>query len=123
MAFSQKRSEAAFERIHELGGGGVWESDMVAISLDGTNIADDDLELFKDFDFVEILGLSDTKITDAGLVHLEQLTRLQTLALVNTKVTSAGVAKLRAALPNADIVTEPPPTNSTNPFTGESFGP
>jgi len=119
MAFSQEKAQAAFDRIHELGGGGVWESDMVAISLDGASITDDDLALFADFTVVEILSLSDTPITDAGLPHLYHLDRLETLSLVGTNVTSDGVAKLQAALPNAEISTVPTPKGAINPFTGE----
>ena len=62
MAFSQEKSEAAFNRIQELGGDGVWDADMVAITMDGTDITDDDLAMFEDCDFVQILGLSNTKI-------------------------------------------------------------
>ncbi len=122
MTLSQEKSQAAFDRVHELGGNGVWESDMIVISLNGTDITDDDLALFDDFNFVEILSLSDTKITDAGLAHLNQLDRLETLTLVNTNVTEHGVAALRAALPNTKFVTEQILNDTINPFTGKPLG-
>ena len=121
MIFSQEKSQAAFDRVHELGGNGVWESDMVVISLEGTGVTDGDLSLFSDFDFVEILSLSDTHISDAGLVYLKQLHRLGKLTLVNTNVTEQGVAELRAALPDANIETEPLPEDAINLFTGKPF--
>jgi hypothetical protein len=106
MTLSQERSQAVFERVRALGGIGVCEGDMVVISLDGTGVTDDDLAMFGDCNFVEILVLSNTNITDAGLVRLQHLGRLDTLMLINTNVTEAGVAALRAALPNTHIETE-----------------
>jgi len=122
MASSRERSEAAFERILALGGSGVWESDMVVVSLEGTAVTDDDLALFEDFDFVQILSLADTQITDAGLVHLEKLVKLDSLILVNTKVTEVGLARLRDVLPDVTIDTEPVPEGTINPFTGKPIG-
>ncbi|PHS00949.1 MAG: hypothetical protein COA78_23200 [Blastopirellula sp.] len=122
MTTPQEKSQAAFDRFHELGGSGVWESDMVVISLEGTSISDDDLALFEDFNFVQILTLNDTQITDAGLSHLEQLTQLESLSLVNTQATEAGISKLKVVLPTVTIETEPTSEDTVNPFTGKPFG-
>ena len=117
---SQEKAQAAFNRIQELGGHGVWESDMVVISLDSTSITDEDLTVFNDFDFVEVLSMSNTQITDAGLAHLKKLGKLKTLTMIDTKVTPDGVADLRTTLPHAEINTVRETTaGKTNPFTGE----
>jgi hypothetical protein len=50
------RAQAAWEHIEALGGHGVCEPDMVVVSLSGTAIRDDDLALFREFPFVQILG-------------------------------------------------------------------
>jgi hypothetical protein len=49
------------------------------------------------------LDLHGTRVSDAGLVHLEGMTELRKLDVRGTKVTAAGVARLRKALPEADI--------------------
>ncbi len=60
---SQKQAEAAWERLMALGASGVWEPDMVVVSLSDTAINDNDLQVFRDFPYVEILDLSRTQVT------------------------------------------------------------
>jgi hypothetical protein len=66
----QEKAQAAWDRIEALGGHGVWESDMVVVSFGKTKVTDEDLALFQDFPFVQILDLSDTIISDEGLAQL-----------------------------------------------------
>lgn len=70
MTFSQEKSQAAFDRVHELGGHGVWESDCVVISLDNTDVTDNDLALFNDFNFVEVLSLRGYPETFVGFFRV-----------------------------------------------------
>jgi len=51
----------------------------------------------------ELVLIGDIGVTDAGLAHLSGLTRLRKLDLHGTRVTPAGVARLRRALPHAEI--------------------
>jgi len=51
----------------------------------------------------ELVLIGDIGITDAGLAHLRGLARLRKLDLRSTRVTPAGVARLRRALPHAEI--------------------
>ncbi len=115
MTISAEKSQAVFDRVRALGGAVVLEEEVVAISLSGTDVTDDDLAMFNAFGPVEVLELSNTKITDAGLIHLKQLRCLDTLILVDTNVTEVGVAELQAALPNTKIATETTLNDSITP--------
>jgi hypothetical protein len=116
---NQKKAQAAWDRIEALGGSGVWESDIVMVSLANTAVTDDDLALFRDFPFVQSLDLSHTKVTGAGLSHLEGASDLEELAILGTKISRAALAAFREAHPNVEVVTKPPKKGSVNPFTGE----
>jgi hypothetical protein len=68
-------AKAAWARIESLGGHGVWESDMLVVSRKGSGISDDDLSLFSDFAYVQILDISSNPLSDDALKHLEQESR------------------------------------------------
>ena len=114
-----RRERAAWDRIEALGGHGVWEPDICVVSLDRTPVTDEDLSLFRDFPYVQILGLSHTGIGDAGLAHLAGLEALEDLILVDSKISEAALDAFRRAHPSVGIVTEPPPQGAINPFTGK----
>jgi hypothetical protein len=88
------RARAAWDRIQALGGHGVWEPDMVVVALGRTAVTDEDLSLFRDFPYAQILDLSHTGIGDAGLAHLAGLDALEGLDLSHTGVGDAGLAYL-----------------------------
>jgi hypothetical protein len=49
------------------------------------------------------LSLDGTQVSAAGLAHLKGLTELRDLYLYDTRVTNAGTAGLKRALPNLEI--------------------
>jgi hypothetical protein len=65
-----------------------------------------ELDSLDDLSFLSISGAP--KLTDACVPVLGKLKRLGGMRLIETGVTSAGVAKLRATLPDCDIVWAPP---------------
>jgi beta-lactamase regulating signal transducer with metallopeptidase domain/Leucine-rich repeat (LRR) protein/tetratricopeptide (TPR) repeat protein len=79
-----------------------------------SKITDAGLANFSEMTGLESLNLSGcTQITDAGLDCLKNLKQLRRLDLSGTKATAAGIARLKAALPQAQIVSgempaEPP---------------
>lgn len=115
----QPKKEVAWQQIERLGGHGVWESDMVVVSLAGAGIHDDDLTVFADFPDVQILDLSGNSLTDACFRYLSDIIALETLILIDTNVSEEGVAEFSAAHPRIDIQLEPPPPDAINPFTGK----
>ena len=50
------------------------------------------------------LNLDASKITDAGLTKLEALDQLRWIGLARSGVTEEGAKKLRAALPNCNVL-------------------
>src|SRR5439155_24985930 len=91
----QHEARTAWERIQALGGHGVWEPDMVVVSLAGTSITDDDLKVFGRFPDIQILDLSHTTVGDAGLSHLTRLPALRSLVLVRPRVSAGAVDRFR----------------------------
>jgi len=77
---------------------------LTRLHLEKTKITDKGLEDLKGLVNLEYLNLYGTAITDAGLINLEGLKKLKSLYLWQTKVTDAGVARLKKALPRAEIV-------------------
>lgn len=71
--------------------------------LEHAQITDAGLVNLKDLVQLRELCLQGTRVTDAGLEHLEGLSRLRVLWLASTSVTPTGIAKLKTALPNAEI--------------------
>lgn len=116
---SQKKAQAAWDRIEALGGSGVWEREIVMVSLANTAVTDDDLALFRDFPFVQWLDLSGTGVTGPGLAHLAGASDLDTLIIVGTKITRAALTAFREAHPNVEVVTKRRKKGGVNPFTGE----
>ena len=113
MTPSQQKAQAAWNRIELLGGGGVWDGEMCVVSLAKSCVKDDDLALFDDFPFVQILDISDTEISNEGLAQLDQLTGLQSLVAINTKI--------QREHPSVAVRATPIPKGSINPFTGKPF--
>lgn len=116
------KQQEAFDRIVALGGYAVWEPEMIFVFLENTNISDKDLEVFENFDFVQLLSLENTNVTDKCIPRLEKLLELEELVLCNTKITKNGLNRLRKSLPGTKIRTEPLPPDTINPFTGEPIG-
>lgn len=112
-----RKAEAAWDRIEALGGHGVWNGEMVFVSFAGTKVTDDDLILFHDFPYVQVLDLSGTGIGDGGLAHLAELKALEEFIVVGTKVSGPALATFRHAHPTVKVVTELP-KGGVNRFTG-----
>jgi Leucine-rich repeat (LRR) protein len=78
-------------------------TNLTRLHLENTKITDKGLEQIKGLTNLEYLNLYGDNITDGGLVNLEGMKKLKNLYLWQTKVTEAGAAKLKKALPQADI--------------------
>jgi hypothetical protein len=118
---NQDRAQIAWNRIEKLGGHGVWESDMVAVSLEGVGIGDDDLALFADFPYIQILDLSNNALTDNCLKHLNALKSLTSLTLIGTKISADAIDVFKSMHPDVAIRTQPIPKETINPWTGRPF--
>jgi hypothetical protein len=77
---------------------------LTRLDLRKTKVTDKALEQLTAAKNLVYLNLFGTEITDAGLVSLAKIKTLRNVYLSDTKVTEAGVAKLKAALPKAEIV-------------------
>jgi len=69
-------------------------SNVTRITLDHSDVTDDDLKLLKAIPQLTHLRLSDTGIGDAGLAHLATLTKLRVLKIDKTKVSGQGLKHL-----------------------------
>lgn len=102
-------------------------SEIVFLTLDGTDISDAGLAQLAPLKYLSSLDLNKTRVTDAGLKHLARLpklislelgdtqitdraladlagmTQLEYLGVSGTRMTPEGVKKLREALPNTRI--------------------
>jgi hypothetical protein len=116
---SRRKAQAAWDRLMALGGHGVWESEMVIVSLADTAVTDDDLAVFRDFPFVQVLDLSRTGVRGHGLTHLDGASALEELVVLGTKLSRPALEAFRVAHPTAKVVTDPPPEGTANPFTRE----
>jgi hypothetical protein len=119
---SQRKAQAAWDRLMALGGHGVWDGHIVVVSLAETAVTDDDLAVFRDFPFVQVLDLSRTAVTGPGIAHLDGATALEELIVVGTKLCKAALAAFCEAHPGVKVVTKLPPKGAVNPFTGEPLG-
>jgi hypothetical protein len=72
--------------------------------LEGTKVTDRGLAHLAGMDGLRELYLGGTEVTDAGLVYLEDLRDLRGIYLRNTKVTEEGAKRLRARLPECEIL-------------------
>jgi hypothetical protein len=120
---NQRKAQAAWDRIEDLGGHGVWEPEICFVILKQTNVTDDALVLFRDLPFVQLLDLSHTRVGDAGLAHLAGLKTLRDLIIVDTNISEAAVEAFRREHPSVKVSTkrQPPPPGAINPFTGKPF--
>ncbi|HMJ05964.1 MAG TPA: hypothetical protein VK474_06875 [Chthoniobacterales bacterium] len=85
---------------------------LTQLDLRKTRITDQGLEALSASKHLDSINLLGTEISDAGLDSLGQIKSLRTVYLVETRVTDAGVAKLKKALPQAEVVSKikmPPP--------------
>jgi hypothetical protein len=117
----EQQAQAAWARIESLGGHGVWEPDMVVVSLAGTGITNEDLKLFNGFPHVQILDLSDTEVGDDGLGHIAQIPALEELIIVNTRIGDRAIDRFRSRHPAVKVTTQSEPRGVINPFTGSPF--
>ncbi len=117
----QRKAEAAWSRIKAIGGHGVWDGDMVIVSLADTGVMDNDLALFRDFPFVQTLDLSRTSIGDVGLAHLNGLQALEELIVVDTKISGSALGTFQRDHPSIVVTTKSSPPGAVNPFTGKPF--
>lgn len=119
---NQERAQAAWARIEKLGGHGVWEPDIIVVSLVGARVNDDDLAFLADLPFVNILSLSDNALTDACLVHLETLKSLESLVLTGTSISPEAISQFRLRHPNVNVRDTRLPKETINPWTGKPIG-
>jgi hypothetical protein len=116
---TEHEARAAWDHIKALGGHGVWEPDMVVVSLVDTSMTDDDLELFESFPYVQILDLSGTSVSDNGLDHLKAIPALEELIIMSTGISDGAIERFRESRPDVKVTTQPRPKGKINPFTGE----
>jgi hypothetical protein len=76
---------------------------LKAVSLEKSNVTDEELEVLANQTELIYLWLDDTQISDAGLVHLRKLKQLKFLYMRNTNVTERGVDALKHELPDSRI--------------------
>ena len=118
-ASSQRKAQAAWDRLMALGAHGVWDGSMVVVSLAETAVTDDDLAVFRDFPFVQVLDLSRTAVNGAGLAYLADATALEELIVVGTKLSRPALKAFREAHPTVEVVTKSPRKGAVNPFTAK----
>ena len=85
-----------------------WQSNvpltnLEALYLRDTQVADAGLEHLSGLTNLQRLSLDNTQVTDAGLEHLRGLTNLRSVSLYNTAVTDAGERELRSHLPHVTV--------------------
>jgi hypothetical protein len=81
---------------------------LETLTLSGNRITDRGLAKIANLTNLQYLDLDATDVTDAGLVHLYGLKNLISVNLGGTLVTPEGVARLKQALPVAEVTTEIP---------------
>ena len=104
-------------------GHGVWDDAVVYVILAGTEVTDNDMALFRDFPFVQLLDLSHTRVGDGALGYLDGLKSLEKLIVVGTQMTGPALKAFRRAHPQVTVTEkkERPPRGAINPFTGKPF--
>jgi hypothetical protein len=83
--------------------------ELVIVSLAHTAVTDDDLTLFRDFPFIQVLDLSHTAVGDNGLVHLAGLPALEELIVIDARFSGPGLQAFQREHASLRVVTEPPP--------------
>lgn len=95
-----KVSDAGVENIARL-------SHLKFLTLAYTQVTDAGLPHIAKLTDLEVLYLQSLKqVTDASLPHLESLKKLKYVNLQATGVTAAGVARLKAALPACEVISD-----------------
>jgi hypothetical protein len=77
---------------------------LVRLDLRQTKVTDKGVQELAESKNLAFLNLYGTEVTDAAIPALSSLKTLRHVYLWETKVTDAGVAKLKAALPEAEVV-------------------
>ena len=77
---------------------------LMRLHLNGTEVTDAGRRHLTGLDRLEYLNLYGTRRTDDGVDHLETLRGLRTLYLWQTGLTEDGMNRLRASLPETDII-------------------
>lgn len=79
---------------------------LTKLRLQNTKITDKSLQMIaENLKHLSVLNIYGTQITDNGLNELAKMTSLQKLFLWQTDTSSEGINKLRAALPQTNVVT------------------
>ena len=78
---------------------------LISLGLKEIAIGDEHVSIFRKFEKLQRLDISDSLVTDASLPTL-QLLPLTTLNITNTKITSEGIKKLMTMMPNTQIISE-----------------
>ncbi len=86
--FVKLRSREGMEQLK-------WLPQLKMLSLDGTQVADAELEYVQGLRQLTDLSLENTQITDNGLKYVEGLTQLKTLSIKGTTVTDAALTYLQ----------------------------
>jgi hypothetical protein len=81
-------------------------SDVVVLTLKGTEVRDDDLRNVGRLTALEVLDLEYTKITDAGVRHLAGLKHLRNLSIGGTKITDESLRTIGKLSTLEDLLME-----------------
>lgn len=73
-------------------------SNLKELSLDRSQIGDDDLKALATLESLEYLFLSGTNVTEDGLAHLQDLPNLRHVSLDNTEVSEDAASEFNAGL-------------------------
>ena len=77
---------------------------LTKLKLQNTQITDASLDRIKDLKHLSVLNVYGTAISDDGISQLSGLQSLKQLYVWQTKVTPEGIDKLKASLPELDVV-------------------
>lgn len=96
--YQNKIGDAGVENLLPLAERLVW------LNLDDTQITDAVGPTLSRFEKLKFLHLGRTKVTDEIVDSLTQLKNLDTIHVTRTGITEEGAARLRAALPDAEVI-------------------
>ena len=80
-----------------------WTCSVVAVTLRGERVGDLDIAKLTQLPKLQSLDLSGSQASDESVGILSRFPVLRKLDLTGTRVSADGIARLRAALPNAEI--------------------